>query len=537
MAMNTKPTSQTIPALLSEQSTKYGEREAVVWNDRRLTYQDLHTEVLQVARALMALGVQRGDHVALLMGNRPEWVISFLAVQQLGATAVALNTWATPRELQYAVSHADVKYIIAVDQFRRTDYRAVFADMQPWAESFPELRQIVWIRTGQTESADNANSISWEQLMAKAEDVPLADVQAAGRSVVGDATAMLLYTSGSTAAPKGILLQHKWWIENAWNIGERQKVTHEDRLWLAVSLFWSYGSVNAMPNMLSHGACIVLQEHFDAERALEIIETERCSIMYATPNMVQALAEHPTRPDRDLSSLRSGAMIGTPEQLMMAVKLGAKNICNVYGLSETYGNCAVIDADEPLGLRLESVGKPLPGVTVKICNLETDEALPAGQVGEIRLKGPLFLAYYKEPEKTQESYDAQGYFRTGDLGMLDDEGNLYYRGRLKEMVKSGGINIAPIEIEEVLMRHPAVHTAYVVGVADPKLDEALAAIIVPRENANPSVDELTQYCRSELAAYKVPTKFHFAKDDDLPLTTTGKVMKARLRMFFEKDTV
>lgn len=536
MAINTMPESQTIPALLVEQSEKYGEREAVVWNDHRLTYRDLHREVLHTARALMALGVKQGDHVALLMGNRPEWVISFLAAQQLGATAVALNTWATPRELQYAISHADVKYIIAVDQFRRTDYRAVFADMQPWSQAFPKLRDIIWVHSGQAEAPADDTSMSWQKLLAKASEVTQEQVEAAGSNVSPEATAMLLYTSGSTAAPKGILLQHHWWIQNAWNIGERQKVTHNDRLWLAVSLFWSFGSVNAMPNILSHGACIVLQEHFDAERALELIEAERCSIMYATPNMVQALAEHSTRPQRNLSSLRSGAMIGTPEQLMMAVRLGAKSICNVYGLSETYGNCAVIDADEPLALRLESVGKPLPGVTLRICDLENDQPLPAGQVGEIRLQGPLFSAYYKEPEKTQESYDAEGFFRTGDLGMLDEAGNLYYRGRLKEMVKSGGINIAPIEIEEMLMRHPSVQTAYVIGVPDAKLDEALAAIIVPREDANPTADELIQYCRRELAAYKVPMKFHFAKDADLPLTTTGKIMKARLRMFFEKDT-
>ena len=353
-------------------------------------------------------------------------------------------------------------------------------------------------------------------------------IDALGIAVQPDDVALLLYTSGSTAAPKGILLHHRHWIQNAWNIGERQHVTHEDRLWLAVSLFWSFGSVNALPNLLSHGACIVLQEHFDAEEALALIEREHCSIMYGTPNMVLALKDHPSRASRNLTSLRSGAMIGTPEQLMMAVDLGAREICNVYGLSETYGNCAVTDAFEALAVRLNCVGQPLPGVTVRICHLETGAPLGANEVGEIRVQGPLFSAYYKDPQKTAEAYDANGFFHTGDLGLLDEAGRLYYRGRQKEMVKSGGINIAPIEVEETLMRHPAVRTAYVIGMPDPLLDEILVAIIIAHAGQQPDLDDLKRFCKQELAAYKVPAKFRLATDEELPLTTTGKVQKMML---------
>lgn len=526
------PASQTIPRLLVEQAGRFGDREAIVAGAHRLSYASLLREVRQTARGLHALGVRRGDHVAILMGNRVEWVLSFLALQQLGATSVGLNTWATPREMEYALGHAEISCLIAVDRFRRNDYRAIISGMAPRAERLPRLRHLVWLAAeagAEPVSDASAGELSWSQLQALGQGVPESVVISAGEAVGPDDVGMLLYTSGSTAAPKGILLQHGHWIRNAFQIGERQHVTPDDRLWLTVSLFWSFGCVNALPNLLTHGACVVLQEHFDAAEALALIERERCTLMYATPNIVQALHEHPDRPKHDLSSLRSGAMIGTPEQIRLAVDLGAAGICNIYGLSETYGNCAVIDSQEPLEVRLQSVGQPLPGVTLRICHGETGELLPVGEVGEIRVKGPLFLAYYKDPEKTAESYDAQGWFRTGDLGLLDAEGRLHYRGRLKEMVKSGGINIAPVEVEESLMRHPAVRAAYVIGVPHPTLDEALVAVIVPQAGAQVTPEELRKHCQSELAAYKVPAQYHFTTEAQLPLTTTGKLQKLRLR--------
>lgn len=534
--MSTMPTSRTIPALLDEQAMKFGGREAFVAGTQRLTYGSLREEVRRTAKGLAALGVQRGDHVAILMGNRIEWVLAFFALQQLGATSVGLNTWATPREMEYALSHAEVSCLIAVDRFRRNDYRAMIGAMQPRASVLPRLRHLVWVEVdgpAAPGAAQGEGAITWEAMVARGKDVPDARIDAAAREVGADDVAMLLYTSGSTATPKGILLQHGKWIQNAFNIGERQHVTETDRLWLAVSLFWSFGCVNAMPNLVTHGGCVVLQEHFDAAEALTLIERERCTIMYGTPNMVQALVEYPDRAKHDLSSLRSGAMIGTPEQLMGAVDLGAKKICNVYGLSETYGNCAVIDAEEPLEVRLQSVGAPLEGVTVRICHIETGAQVAAGEVGEIRVQGPLFCAYYKDEAKTREAFDADGYFHTGDLGSLDEQGRLYYRGRLKEMVKSGGINIAPIEVEETLMRHPAVRSAFVIGIPDPSLDEILVAFVIPKPGATVTAEELKQFCKKELAAYKVPARFRFTTDAELPLTTTGKLQKMKLAGLLE----
>jgi fatty-acyl-CoA synthase len=528
------PETRTIPLLMQEQAKRFATHEALVDGARRYTYAQLLNEANNVARGLAALGLGRGDRVAILMGNRAEWLLTFLAIQQIGAVSVGLNTWSTARELEYTLSHAEVSCLVATDRLRRQDFRSTMAGIRT-SGVMTSLRNIVWLHADLTSPVkDDINSalgpgeITWNELLQRGEGIAQAQVDAAARAVQPDDDAMLLYTSGSTAAPKGILLQHGHWVSNAFHIGERQRVTQHDRLWLAVSLFWSFGIVNAAPNLLTHGGCVVLQESFDAGEALALIERERCSIFYGTPNIVQALWEHPKRAQHDLSSLRSGATIGTPEQVQRAVELGVREICNIYGLSETYGNCAVTDAHDPLAVRLQSVGRPLPGVTLRICHIDSGELQPAGDVGEIRVKGPVVREYLKDPAKTAESFDENGFFRTGDLGLLDADGRLYFKGRIKEMVKSGGINIAPAEVEEVLMRHPAVRTAYVIGVPHPALDEALVAIIIAEAGATPGRDELLAFCKNEMAAYKVPHQFHFTTENELPLTTTGKLQKARL---------
>jgi len=520
------PASKTIPALLAEQAVRYAVNEALVSAEGRWTYAQLHSDVCKVAKGLYAKGVKAGSHVGLLMGNRAEWVLGFLAVQQLGATAVCLNTWATPREMAYTLSHAEVSCLLAVPIFRNNDYHALMAEVLV-GNTF--LNQVIWVSDVPVAPLAGVTNSLWSELPAAGDILSDGVLSQAQANIQSKDVAMLLYTSGSTAEPKGILLQHQYWIENAWHIGERLGVRANDRLWLAVSLFWSFGSVNALPNFLSHGACVVLQEHFDADTALALIEQERCTVVYGTPNMFVALRDSPLRNKTDISSLRTGATIGTPEQIQDAVNLGVTQICNIYGLSETYGNCAVIDHREDLDIRLHSVGQPLPGVTVRIVDIDSAEDLPAGKVGEIRVKGPLFKAYFKEPEKTADCFDAQGFFCTGDLGECDAAGRLYYKGRLKEMVKSGGINIAPIEVEEVLMRHPLVHSAYVIGIPDLQLDEVMVAFIVAEAGQTLSAQALKAFCKQEMAAYKVPAQFKFVQESDLPLTSTRKLQKIRLK--------
>jgi fatty-acyl-CoA synthase len=505
-----------------------------VAGEQRLTYPQFQEQARQLAKGLLRLGVRRGDKVAILMGNRAEWLLVDFAVASIGATLVALSTWGTARELEYVLRHADVTTLITVDRFLRSDYVAMLAEICPelpracpgelCSARLPYLRRVVCLG-GQDYPGTYRFQDLWE-LGGTAAD---ADLEAVRAQVQPADIAYILYTSGSTATPKGVQLQHFALIENMWGIGERLHLTEADRLWLAVSLFWGLGCENALFALMTHGGCLVLQEHFEAGQALRLIERERCTVYYGLVNMTAALFEHPDRPRRDLTSLRTGVTIGPPRAIQLAMDLGIREICNVYGLTETYGNCTVTDAHDPVDVRLHTVGRPLPGMRIKIADTATRQPLPPGEVGEICVRGYVTPGYHKDPEKNAAAFDAEGFLLTGDLGCLDRDGRLRFRGRLKEIVKSGGLNVSPLEVEEVLLTHPEVEQAHVVGVPDRLKDEVLAAVVVPREGAVVSAEELRAFCRERLAAFKVPQHFRFWKRGDFPLTATGKVQKVKLR--------
>lgn len=520
------PKTRTAGDLLRELVERQGGREAIVSGERRLSYAEFAAEAQACARGLYRLGVRRSDRVAVLMGNRPEWLAAYFGAMTLGAGVVGLNTWATARELAYQLGHARASTLIAATHWRNRDFAALLGEI----ERPPELKHVLGV--GETMPP------GWRPFAALAafgEAVSDAELAMAEAEVGPDDLACLLYTSGSTARPKGVPLLQGHLIENSWHIGERQRQTADDRLWLAVSLFWSFACANALFATLTHGGTVVLQHDFEPGEALRLIEAERCTVFYGTPNMALALAQHPDRARRDLSCLRCGATIGTPEQLRLVVDLGVTRISNVYGLTEAYGNSAVCDADDPLEARLATCGRPLPGVTVKIVDPETRQPVAPGAVGEICLKGRVTPGYLDDPERTAEAFDADGFLLTGDLGFLDEGGRLRFRGRLKEMVKTGGINVAPAEIEEVLSAHPAVELAFVTGVPDATLDEALAAAVVLRPGATATAEELTTHCRAALAAYKRPRRWRFVEAAALPLTTTGKLQRNRLPDLFAED--
>ena len=522
-----KPTARTVPALLAEMVARAPGAPFLVGENARLSYAEFADAVTLAARALSALGIGVRDRVGILMGNRPEWLIIDFAVMSLGAIAVGLNTWATPHELVYQLDHAGVKLLVIEPRFRATDLATLVGAARALGHGLPTLKTVVWV-------GDEAPSgmLSYQDLLAQAVSVPALVVSTASAEITAHDVACLLYTSGSTALPKGVPLLHGGLIDNMWEIGERQQLVADDRLWLAVSLFWSLACVNAIFAVTTHGASIVLQHSFDASEALRLIEAERCTVFYGTPNMALAMWEHPDRVRRDLSTLRTGVTIGTPAQVQRVAALGAHAICNVYGLTEAYGNSAVTAASDPLARRAQTVGRALPGVEIIILDRTDGRPLPAGEVGEIALRGNVTPGYWDDPVRTAEVFTPEGFFRTGDLGLLDDDGYLYYRGRLKEMVKTGGINVAPAEVEEILAAHPAVELAFVTGVPDARLDEALAAVIVLRSGTSTTAEELALHCRATLAAYKTPRRFRFVQATELPLTTTGKLQRNRLPELF-----
>jgi fatty-acyl-CoA synthase len=518
------PRSRTLSDLLDEMARRYPDGEAAVFEHQRLTYREYRERVRGLARGLHQLGVRRGDKVALLMGNRTEWLLVDFAVALLGATLVPVSTWSTARELEYVLRHADATTLVTVDRFRGQDYLGMLAAIGAGSERLPLLRHVVCLggerRPGLTPFAD-----LWELGARGSEAV----VDAAQRAVAPTDIAYILYTSGTTSTPKGVQLQHRGLIENMFNIGERQHLGPVDRLWLGISLFWGFGCENALLAVMTHGGCVVLQEAFEPGEALALMERERCTVYYGTPNIALALWEHPDRPRRDLGSLRTGAAIGHPPALQMVMDLGAREICNVYGLTECYGNCTLTDAHDPVEARLATIGRPLPGFEIKIADPITHRPLPPGEIGEITLRGYITPGYYKDPEKNAAAFDAEGFFLTGDLGWFDTDGRLRFHGRLKDVVKTGGLNVSPVEVEQILLGHPAVEQVHVIGVPDPRKEEALAAVVVLKEGASASADELRAFCRQALAAFKVPQHIRFVPREALPLTASGKVQKHRLR--------
>jgi fatty-acyl-CoA synthase len=523
------PTARTIPALLDELAARFSAREALVGGDQRYTYASLRDGVRAFAKGLHALGVRKGDKVAILMGNKPEWIVADLAICLLGGVMVAVNTWATRRELQHILAHSDATMLVASDQYLKYNYFKMLGELEPLAQSMPLMRQVIHVGT-----RPYRDSIPFDAVFEHGRSVSDASIERAAAAIDPKDAAYILYTSGSTSTPKGVQLQHYALIENMWHIGERMHVTEHDRLWLAVSLFWGLGCENALFNLMTHGGCIVLQESFEPGEALRLISEERCTVFYGMPNMVQAMFEHPDRAKYDVSRMRRGGTLGTPEQLQRIVDFGVTNFSTIYGLTESYGNCTVADADDPFHIKCATVGKPLPGVDLRIIDPETAKEQPRGTVGEIRLKGYVTIGYYKDADKNREAFDQNGYFRTGDLGFLDQNDNLYFRGRIKEMIKTGGINVAPVEVEETLLRHPAVKLAFVTGVPDERRDEVIAAVVVRHDGESVDQPALTEYCRRELASYKVPRLMVFVSESDLPLTTTGKLQKNRLAEFFTR---
>jgi fatty-acyl-CoA synthase len=537
------PHARTLGALLDDLARARPDAEAVVFRGERLSRAALRAHVDDVARALLALGVSRGDRVAVLLPNRPEWLITAFAAAKLGAPLVAISTFSTPREIAWTLEHAQPRVIVTMEAFRGRSYLGAIHEVCPELATaapgalrslrLPALSAVVTI-----DERRHDGVLRWSDLAARAPDASSAALATAQAAVAPTDVALVLYTSGSTATPKGVTLAHGGVLDNGFDIGERQHLTPADRLWLSVPLFWSFGSANALPAILTHGGTIVLQESFEPGEALELLDRERCSVYYGMANMARAIAEHPDRARRALASMRTGLTIGLPEDVEMTMQaVSARELCNVYGATETYGNCAVTDARDSRELRLTTQGRPLPGMEIRVVDPATGRALPAGEVGEFRVKGHVTPGYYRDPEQTRAAFDDAGFFVTGDLGLLGDDGRVRFRGRLKELIKTGGVNVAPLEVEAILLGHPAVKQAYVVGIADRARGEVGVAAIELHAGASASEDTLRAFCRERLASYKVPVRIVFRAAEEFPRTATGKVQKPRLREELERLAV
>ncbi len=512
------PYSRTLFELVCEQAERFPERIAVICGERQATYGALAEGAARIAAALRAHGIARGERVGILINNRLEWLEAAFGAAALGAVAVPFSTWSKPGELAYLLADSAVAALLAVDSFGGQDFAATLAELAPRC---PRLRLIVMLG-----GALRPGWIGYDALRAASAPLPPL-APGAGASAADDA--LILYTSGSSARPKAVRLQHFATIENGFNIGERMGLSPDDRVLLAPPLFWAYGACNALPATLSHGAALVLQPRFEPGEWIGLVERHRCTSVYTLPSITGAVLRHPEfRPER-ITTLRTGLMIGSGEEVRIAAEdLGAAQICNIYGATETYGNCAVTPCGWPLAERMAGQGPPLPGVALRIVDPETAAALPSGDIGALEVAGYLTPGYCgASTAHNDAAFTADGFFRTGDLGFLDDAGCFHFVARGADIIKRAGINVSPAEIEGLLLQHPGVAQAAVVGAAAGEMGEAIVAFVVAKAAAEITPEELRIHCRSLASSYKVPDRI--AIRAVLPVTETGKLFRRALR--------
>ena len=512
----TIPQSRTLYALLREQAARFPEHAAVISDGRETRHRELADAAGRVAAGLQARGIAHGSRVGILIDNRREWLEATFGAVALGAVAVPFSTFSKEAELEFLLADAEIDALIAVDAVAGQDFAVALNNLLRDPGRFPRLRLVAMLG-----GTLQPGWVAYEELRA---GDPIA-----GDNASPDGDCFTLYTSGSSARPKAVRLRHASVIENGFNIGERMRLSPDDRVMLAPPLFWSYGAANALPATLTHGATLVLQSRFEPGEWVNLVERHRCTAAYTLPSMTGAVLRHPDFRDARVASLRTGLMIGSAEEVRVAAEeLGAAAICNIYGATETYGNCCVTPSDWPLARRMASQGPPLPGNILRIVDPDTGVALPIEELGLVEVKGHVTPGYAgASAEHNVAAFTADGWFRTGDLGFLEKTGDFHFVGRDADVIKRAGINVSPAEVESLLLQHPDVVQAAVVGAPAAERGEAIVAFVVPRPGASLDPEALRAHCRALASSYKVPDRFEICAA--LPVTETGKLFRRALK--------
>ena len=536
----------TIGQTLDETSRRYATREAMVFPQlgRRWTWQQFAADVEAAARGLLALGIQPGEHVAIWATNVPQWVLLQFATAKIGAVLVTINPAYRPFELEYVLNQSDAVALFLVDQFKSSNYFTMLREVCPEIDAasegtvrspkFTKLRKVVAIKGDVP-----AGLLTWSEMISRGEKIPAADVAAIGATLKPADAINIQYTSGTTGFPKAATLSHRNLLLNAYYIGECQALSAEDRICIPVPFYHCFGCVLGTLACVVYGSTMIVPaEYFQPAPTLDAIERERATSLYGVPTMFIAQLQDPSLAGRDTSSLRTGIMAGSPcpIEVMRQVgeKLGAKQLTIAYGQTEASPVVTQTRIDDPIELRVETVGRAIPGVEVKIVDPATGESLPDNTQGEFCCRGHVvMIGYYKNPEATKAAIDDEGWLHSGDLAIRLPNGYYKITGRLKDMVIRGGENIYPREIEEFLFTHPAVEQAAVVGVPDPKYGEELCAWIKLKSGQKLTEDEVRAYCRSKLAHYKTPRYVRFV--DSFPQTVTGKIQKFKIRDVMKEE--
>lgn len=523
----------TLPGFLAEIAGRYSDREALCWRDdtghtQRWTYGDLLAQSRRVAAALLAQGIGRGSRVGVLVSNRPEWLFSMFGAAIAGAVTVSMNTFSTRQELAYQLQHADVQLLIMERQVASQDFVSDLVALCPplaaeagplRVEELPFLRQIVCI-DGET---GYPGIRSWQSFLEDGETITPALLEATAAASSQVDPALIFFSSGSTALPKAIQQSHRAAALQCWRFGRWFEVDRDVRTWSANGFFWSGNFAMAFGCALSVGGCLVLQRYFQPDEALQLFAMERVSQILAWPHQEARLLECPGWAEADLSSLiyvdRDSPLASHP-----TVNTSWRQP-NGYGLTETFTFVTGIAGSlNKSGLH----GFVLPGNTLRIVDPDTDQPVPWGHSGEILIKGPtLMQGYLKIPP--EDVFDRNGFIHTGDAGSLTPDGELNWTGRLSDIIKTGGANVSPAEIDAVLVEHPAIQSVFTVGVPHPTLGELVVSCVLLYEGEQLDTDALKAFARESLASYKVPREVLFFREEELPMTGSNKIRRPELR--------
>jgi fatty-acyl-CoA synthase len=512
----------TLPHCVVRNAADFGDREALVCPEGRWTYAQLSADVAAVADRMQRLGLGRGQRAGVLFPNGSRWLISVLAAQHVGATAVPLNTWYQAEELEEIIVRADTRLVLSCDE-------AIFG------RDYPAMLEQIAARHPATVSAGVHR---WR----KADALPLGaapDSSPGAPATRSEDIAYLLFTSGSTDRPKGVLLSHGAIVQVSADTVSRLHIRGNDRAWMPGPLFFGRQSANGVGTTLVAGMTLCLQHQFEPAEALRMLERERCTVLFCNGIHARGIASHPAFESTDLSALRTGTGgANLQEKAFMMDVIGASELCAVYGMTETCGVASVTSSDEPRDIRLNCEGTPIPSQQLRIA--EGDQELPRGSQGEIQLRGAI-LTGYLDPEINARAFTGEGWFRTGDSGWIDEDGRLHYAGRRSDMIKSKGINVSPAEVEAAIRKCDGVAQVVVYGVSDPIAGERVLCLIVPqdsellrgtseaRDGARRFVSQVVDTLKIKVAKYKIPSEIRLTSFDDLPLMPTGKVNRRELR--------
>jgi len=531
---------QTIGASLDQIAARFGDRDALIscHQNARYTYAQLLDEVNRAARALLALGVQRGDRVGIWSPNVAEWVITQYAAAKVGAILVNLNPAYRLRELEYALKQSGVSVLVTARSFRKTDYTAILIALAPelgathggplMIAKLPRLRHVIYLGDGAAPGGS-----SWREFMQLGEQVSLSALQAVQDVLQFDDPTNIQYTSGTTGSPKGATLSHHNILNNGFFVGEVLRYTAEDRICAPVPFYHCFGCVMANLAALTHGAAVVIPaESFDPEATLRAIGAHRCTSIYGVPTMFIGMLGHPLIDTVRLGSLRTGIMAGSPcpiEVMRQVIdRMHVREVTICYGMTETSPVSFQSAVDDSIEIRVSTVGRIHPHLECKIVSPDTGEIVPRGTQGELCTRGySVMLGYWDDPAATAEGIDAARWMHSGDLAVMREDGYVNISGRIKDMIIRGGENIYPREIEEFLYSHPKVVEAQIIGVPDLKYGEEVCAWVRLREGQSATEDEIREFCRGQIATHKIPRYVRFTSE--FPTTVTGKIQKYRMR--------